>query len=367
MVLRDSDIDKWEYKEHTKVKHEILTKYLDGWTKILSSTNERLLYFDCFAGRGEYKEGHLGSPILIMMEAQKYASKGWEFICIAVEKDKTNFDNLKKVYDREKHRFPDVKFKPVHGTFEKCVDEISDYLEKERSNIAPSFFFIDPFGFGGAPFKLVKKILSYQHTEILVTFMSRDISRFFESAPHVKAIEELFGAKVDLKDFPVDITSRQDALVELYRKQLAHDAKAKFTCAYKLSQTDARKSIYHLIHATNHFKGLKLMKDITYSQGAAGMFTYFGPDERKFGKDQMRLDEFKTPEFQQFLLKRFAGKTISFWDIMEETYTETPYIEKHYRSALKDLRDRNIVGFKPIKPRPRGGLDYSDKLVFQAR
>jgi hypothetical protein len=97
------------------------------------------------------------------------------------------------------------------------------------------------------------------------------------------------------------------------------------------------------------------------------MFTYFGPDERKFGKDQMRLEEFSMPEFQQFLLKRFAGKTTSFWDIMEETYTETPYIEKHYRSALKDLRDRKLVGFKPIKPRPKGGLDYPDKLVFQAR
>ena len=35
MPLPDNAIEKWEYKKHTEVKHEILGKYLSGWIKIL--------------------------------------------------------------------------------------------------------------------------------------------------------------------------------------------------------------------------------------------------------------------------------------------------------------------------------------------
>jgi three-Cys-motif partner protein len=61
-VVSDRDPLKWIYKEHTRVKHELLDKYLGGWIPILGSRNDRLLIFDGFAGRGEYEDGTPGSP-----------------------------------------------------------------------------------------------------------------------------------------------------------------------------------------------------------------------------------------------------------------------------------------------------------------
>lgn len=52
-MLKDSAPEKWEYKEHTRVKHILLTKYLSAWIPILGKWNQRICYFDGFAGRGE--------------------------------------------------------------------------------------------------------------------------------------------------------------------------------------------------------------------------------------------------------------------------------------------------------------------------
>jgi len=65
-MLKDSDPEKWEFKEHTKVKHILLKKYLAAWIQILGSWSNRICYFDGFAGRGEYTDGTLGSPIIAL-------------------------------------------------------------------------------------------------------------------------------------------------------------------------------------------------------------------------------------------------------------------------------------------------------------
>jgi hypothetical protein len=96
-------LEKWKYKEHTKVKHEILSKYLGGWIKILGKFHN-LNIFDCFAGRGRFPEGEEASPLIIIetiavvrekMGRPKAAS------CIFIEKSDNNFQNLQVEIDEE--------------------------------------------------------------------------------------------------------------------------------------------------------------------------------------------------------------------------------------------------------------------------
>jgi three-Cys-motif partner protein len=89
MVLCDSDPKKWILKEHTRVKHEILDKYLTPWIFKLSSAYNTLLYIDGFAGRGEYFEENnfdgVGSPIIAMRKVQQYKDKVPNFLCLFIE------------------------------------------------------------------------------------------------------------------------------------------------------------------------------------------------------------------------------------------------------------------------------------------
>jgi three-Cys-motif partner protein len=155
---RDSAPQKWEYKEHTRVKHELLSKYLSPWLMILGRYHRKLVFFDGFAGRGEYidkKTGNvtaLGSPIIALQVAnsllEKCEQKKQEpyfdkFICIGIEENKDNFENLQKVVNREKGK---LRFKNklqailINGEFATVIGAI---LKKVGAEIAPSFFFVD--------------------------------------------------------------------------------------------------------------------------------------------------------------------------------------------------------------------------------
>ena len=55
-----------EYREQTRVKHEILEKYLRAYLHVLKGRNNNLLFIDGFAGPGAYQNNgssQPGSPI----------------------------------------------------------------------------------------------------------------------------------------------------------------------------------------------------------------------------------------------------------------------------------------------------------------
>src|SRR3989338_3083572 len=208
MPLSDSDLDKWVTTEHTENKHILLVKYMDAWMKILGSRFNRVCYWDCFAGRGElvdatYERSTIGSPLLILELAKKY-SQNRKILSILIERDRNNFQNLVKLITKEFGQATESKsdlcqwirgniaIRAMHATFESAGKEMLGTIGEDET-LVPSFFFIDPFGFGGYPFELNKKILSFKRTEIFVTFMVRDMIRFIDSAHHKKALDEIFG------------------------------------------------------------------------------------------------------------------------------------------------------------------------------
>lgn len=355
--LADDDPDKWDYTLHTGVKHEILTKYIDGWIRIAGSFRQ-MYYYDCFAGRGEYNQGQLGSPVIVMQYMQKHASKGINFNCICIEKNKKNYDNLVAVCEREKTNFTSVNFEIYNETFEELITRIPGLLQSR--NDYPSFFFIDPFGIK-VPFKIVSSLCHYDHSEVLVTFMSKNMARFLDSNRHTGAIEETLGSSFDLPILDLGLEERQQTLLEIYKTNLK--AHAKYVMSYRLKESTTDITTYHLIHGSNHFEAFKLMKDILYNQGAEGTFTFHGPKEKLYGKEQMRLTApTEESEFKEWLLKECAGRTATFWDVMKDTYEKTKFIEQHYRAAIQQLaRERTI---RLEGQGPRGGINRDTVIVF---
>ncbi len=100
-MTKNSDLEKWEYREHTRVKHILLKKYLTAWIPILGRWNPKICYFDGFAGRGEYTDGTLGSPLIALEVADRLSEYFGKLTCFFIEKDIENFNNLEKVLKRE--------------------------------------------------------------------------------------------------------------------------------------------------------------------------------------------------------------------------------------------------------------------------
>lgn len=349
MPLPDDSLEKWEYKEHTKVKHEILSKYLGTWTKILGKFHN-LNIFDCFAGRGRFPDGVEGSPLIVIKTIAEIREKMRQpdgASCIFIERNKNNFQNLQSEINIEIENSPQkygdwLNVKYSNNEFANVASRI---IDKHGENLAPSFFFIDPFGFSGVPFEVIKNILSIRRTEVFMTFMVRDVNRFFESSHHTISIEELYGINNVQETLQNKYSNlpREHALLKLYRDQLHEEANVKYTFPFTISADERLQTTYYLIHATNHPVGCELMKGVMYKAGTEGRFRYLGPAE-----GQLALTQFTgISKLKEVLLNRFSGRTLSYRDIRYETLTDTEFIKKHYHEALLELESegKNFNGW----------------------
>jgi len=255
---------------------------------------------------------------------------------VLIEKDKDNFENLKQRIKKEGEG-DKIHIHLHNASFSEVVGEIMDYLEEKNSQLYPSFFFIDPFGFSDVPSELVTKILSYKKTEIFFTFMARDINRFLSSEKHENALNMLYWNDEWKK--AIQEKNRDIALVELYERQLKEFGKAKYILPFKVCMDQMRQTVYYLIHASNHFKAYKLMKDIAYKQ-SDGRFGFFGPDD-----NTRSLLQFQEPaeNIKKYLLENFSGQIINMSELMEKYYVNTPYIQSDIWGTLQKLHKDEVI------------------------
>lgn len=371
MPLPDDADEKWILKEHTEVKHDILEKYLVPWVRILSSSNPRVHFFDGFAGRGTYEGGEAGSPVLAMNVANRNSELFEEFLCTFVELNENNFVDLEEVVEQEMADCTDkVRISTRNAAFEDVVDELVDELD--GGTIVPSFFFIDPFGYNAMPFDTVADIINLRQTgvEVFLTFMVRDIRRFLGDEGHAESITRILGTD-EWRDIPEGVDKGEEIL-KIYRRQLREVAGVEYVWPFEMKMVDRSETVYYLIHATNHFRGFKIMKDVMFNAGAEDRFAYLGPDHYAYDGNQAKLfettgtEDQRISELSNYLFNRFENERLSFSEIMERTYLDTNLIEKHYRKAIYRLEKlhKATIHNRPGLGGTDTGLQNADEVEF---
>jgi three-Cys-motif partner protein len=250
-----------------------------------------------------------------------------------VEKNKNNYENLKKKVEDylEEHRYEGINIQEIIN--DEFIN-VAPHLTKIGYS-APSFFFIDPFGWSGVPFRTIKEILTVRKTEVFLNFMVRDMNRFLTYQNHKVSISDFFGinnVESVIKNQYSDWT-REYALLDLYKKQLQKEAGVDYVLSYQVCADETSQTTYYLIHATNYPLGCEVMKTVMYKAGTEGRFCYLGPQNGQM--DLMRYSD--SLQFQNYLMEKFKGRKISYQKIRYETLTETKFIQKPAfgRSTLK--------------------------------
>ena len=169
MVARRTTV--WDLEPHTRAKHEILRRYLQAWTPILTRGGfPEIMYVDGFAGPGRYSKGEDGSPVIalrVALEQRAHVAATIRFVFI--EKSEERASVLREIIDSL--GTPDHFQIEVYGdeSFETAFGRVLDSYEDGR--MPPTFAFIDPFGWSGVPFSMVREIMRHRSCEVLVNFM----------------------------------------------------------------------------------------------------------------------------------------------------------------------------------------------------
>jgi len=335
----------WDLDPHTKAKHEILRRYLAAWFPILGTYHSRIVYIDGFAGPGRYKNGEPGSPMIALDVAVNHRkSTAGEIVFWFIEERDDRLAHLKQ--ELAAVRVPaHFKVTAESGRFHEKFGGVLGLIEEDKNALAPTFAFIDPFGFSGIPFSLIERLLGHKRCEAFITFMVDAINRFLEhpEGKVVQHIVEAFGGDdaVRIAKGPGD---RIVKLRELYQSKLS--SVAKYVRFFEMRDRQDRTQ-YYLFFATNSKVGHLKMKEAMWKVDPDGDFRFsdatnpgqlvlFEADPTKVLAAQVR-DEF-----------RVMG-TVTGFQVRTFVENRTAYLKKHMTGTLKQEEENGHLKVAELK------------------
>jgi three-Cys-motif partner protein len=361
----------WPLEPHTRAKHEILRRYLEAWTAILGLGGfPTIAYVDGFAGPGVYDNGEDGSPIIALKAALKHQARiSSELRFLFIEHDKKRAAQLNECVSTL--ALPaNFKVRVAEGmTFaEGFRAHLLDRYREANKPLPPTFAFIDPFGWTGVPFTVVKEILSHKSCEVLFNFMYEEINRFIEHPDQTKNFDDLFGTP-DWRGVSkiVDARARREFLHGLYVRQLRQEAGARYVRSFEMrNKKDATD--YFLFFATNSAKGMEKMKEAMWKLDESGEFRFSDatvPAQTLLFTPQPNFDTLR-----RAILDRFQGTAVTVADIEDFVLAETPFRPTHYKKqVLAELEGEGKI--VAVDPKPgRKARSYGEpgmKLRFTGK
>ena len=339
--MSKTDEKYWaEYTGLQHAKHQILSKYLDGWFPILARFHGRVIYIDCHAGRGRHDTGQEGSPIIALERLLTHQSRpeildSTEIHFVFFENNPESYGLLHEEIDNLGKIPKNVRVLTFQDDYEAALRETVNNLRQRGTSLAPSFVFVDPYGFK-LSMHLLNSMLRFRGCELLINFMYRYIDMAITRPEHTSNMDALFGCH-DWHELSSINNSedRQIEIIALFSRQLQAEY---VTHMNMIGAKNERK--YVLLHASNHPKGRNLMKDSMWAVSPDGSFTAY---ERDNPNQQVLLELKPNLEpLKKMLWRKFAGqevrlKHVDNWSLI------TSYREKHVHDIIRNYQKRDII------------------------
>jgi three-Cys-motif partner protein len=317
-------------------KHKLLARYLDAWFPILATRQGLIMYVESHAGRGVHETGDAGSPIVALRRLLNHSQRerilrgctvGFHFF----ENNPTNAAILEAEVQKLSDRPERVKVNVYGEDYAAALTELLDELEADGTRLAPSFAFVDPYGYSlsGA---LLNRFLKAGTTELLLNFMSRYIDIAIKATDKDELLDRLFQTPSwrELRAI-ADRTERINAAINLFAAGL--DARYK---RWVSMRGDADEIKYILLHATNNLEGLRQFKRAIWAVIPDGSHTAYQSDRPEQGVLIGNAVEPPHSKVRELLWREFADKVVNLQRDIYPVIDDSPYLDTHAHHVLKE-------------------------------
>lgn len=337
---------RWPRWPHTKAKHDLLLRYLAAWFPIMGRRMRKAIVLDAFAGPGRYDKGEPGSPVLVLNTLLEHRDfHNWsscEFVLLFNELDPERFESLGQVLAELREDVDpwpaNVRLlEPQNLSFEDLGRSMLDSLK--GNNMAPTFAFIDPFGYKGLPLDLVAELVSFRMCELFIYFDFNSVNRFATAGIVDHHFDRLFGTD-EYQHAPASGPARQQYLHDLYERQLRAAANFAYVRSFAMVNDSGHIGNY-MFFCTRNLRAFDLMKAAMWRTDPSGEYRF---EDQLAGQDVLFGDEDATGPLRDYLLEHYAGKTIPIQELVDHVIAETPYHSGQVkRATLAPMqRDRLI-------------------------
>lgn len=363
--MADNDPSKWEMPAHTRAKHEILTHYLGAWYPILSSWRGRILYIDGFAGRGRYNDGSEGSPQIALrrlLDHHYFRQMNCEFVFIFIEKNRDNAENLElelKTLEGEYAPWPaNVRWQVVNESFDTQMQELINDVKAQNQQLAPTFAFIDPFGYTRFPMSLLAELARTPNSELFINFMVGFVQRFIGRSGQEAPMRALYGKDVaDVLEGFEEGGNRIDHLCDVYAETLREATQLQHIQRFFMRNKTGNVS-YALIHATSHQTAFKRMKDAMWKVDPGGNYTF---SDRTGDSPVLFVPDPDLRPLASAIVEHFIGRSrVTAQEVRDFAALETSFREPHATAVLKQFEKDGTI----IVTRPKGKRQFGAGVTF---
>jgi three-Cys-motif partner protein len=315
---------------HTRGKHIVLRSYLDAWLPIMSHGARyrsamgkgRLVLVDGFAGPGRYSTGEDGSPIVMLKAFLEHTQRELitaDLLYLFIEERHDRIERLREEVAKLQLP-PQVQVHFVEGRFEDVFTGLLDEIESSGAQLAPTFAFIDPFGYTGNPMDLAGRFLAFQRCEALVYMPLPFINRFVGRAGQEKALTALFGNDRWKEALNYEGRARVQFLHELFQEQLRFGSAERLVRSFEVATAEGNG--YRLYFTTGNEKGLEKMKEAMWRADPLGGERY------QDTTDELVLFEPEpdTSPLLRALKEHFATRPFGIEDAERFTLLSTAYL-----------------------------------------
>jgi three-Cys-motif partner protein len=339
---------EWAREPHTKAKHDLMEKYLGGWFPILGRWNGRIVFFDGFAGPGSYAEGEMGSPLIAIETLldhplfERFFPTEFLFLFCEPLKDRAAALRARlEEFAIARGELPqNVKYDVREMTFVEAAENLTRTLEEQQKRLAPTFAFIDPFGFSGVPLELIARLLSFNKCEVFFNFMYDFINRFATAGNVDNHLEAIYGTDEYLAASQYESADeRREFLLKLYERQLREVVGFPYVLRFDMYNRQGHNT-YSMFYGTRSLTGLKLMKSAMWSVDSVSGKRF---SDREVGGLPFETNVDVRP-LRKAILEHFRGKTATVEQIETFTLVETDYSASHYnRLVLAPLEREQVI------------------------
>ncbi|MGU3643880.1 three-Cys-motif partner protein TcmP [Microbacterium sp. C23T] len=353
----------WPIEPHTAAKHQLLAQYLDAWFPILATHNKRVVFFDGFAGPGVYAGGEPGSPEIALSHLLDHAAfnqmSGTDFVFIFNEQDRERHASLCGRVDVLKEARspwpPNVRVHVVRESFpvlaEKMLKDLGDKV------MAPTFAFLDPFGYRDVPIDLVRRLVQFPRSELFIYWDFNSMNRFSTAGIVDEHFTQLFGCE-EYKQAPkAGDPTRKSFLHDLYQRQLRTVCGLPYVQSFEMVNADNRTG-YYLFFCTRNLTAFDKMKSVMWKVDPMGGNRF---SDVLAGQTVLFQSDVDTEPLKHALLERFRGQTVGIHEVWSYVVGETPYVSGHLK--LKTLKPMQQAGLVSSPNQKRAGQFPEGTLV----
>lgn len=342
----------WCFEEHTKAKHKILKRYIEAWAPILGSyLNERIVYIDGFAGPGESIDHDPGSPLIALDSIIHHRIKiNSEIIFLFIEKDRRRSEYLENLIKRKYSNLPtNIKYEVRNGDFNEILSKILDSLEKENKGLAPTFCFVDPFGYKDINIDLLARFMNQEKAELLITFMAGFITRFLKEQDPFNSLNEILTSDEISRAKNLQKDEREEFILHKFLEKLKSKITKKiYDISFEVKGIN-NNLLYYLIYLTSNLKGLEAMKEAMYavSQNKSEFkFSDFDFEPYQttlidYGLEQEWCEKAADELYQYIVNNGYIGQELTWEEIKNIIIEHTKYVDR--KCILKSLEDKGKI------------------------